>query len=230
MSSREWVPLEIGQTHLSIAVALIDTFTQRTPRRPPHVGLKDRAEQFRRTREGYFVLTDLPADVEEVTVVVDESPYYLSTHHTVEQFATDLEDASEYEAEEIEIAPGPGYRFPAGTTLVRGQLTDGDAPVSGGALTIDTDDVSEDDEPGFIAEGWSDPRGEFALYLWGITKDDLVEEYESGHDNHSEISGRLVHVGGEPPVVMATHPETGAVTSASTPLPAGITTSLDLDF
>lgn len=230
MSSRERIPLESSETRLSIAVRLIDTFTQQHPRRPPRVRLKDRPERFRRTASGYLVLTDLPDSVSEVTVVADDSPRHLRTAHVVDTLATDIDDDSSYVAEELEIAPAPAYPFPAGTTLVRGTISEGEKRVSGAELEIDLEGISDDDRPGFRAEGWSDARGEYVLYFQNITTDDVTDEYESGETSNGELKSRHIHVGGQPPTVTAKHPDSGVKTSTSIPIPEGTTTSLDLSF
>lgn len=136
-----------------MAIRPIDTVTGRPPRGRPRIRLVDRPESFTRTPSGFYVLTDLPDDVETVTVDVDGLPEYLPERRTIEDVLTamattptdggvdsDAEDSgSTVTAESIPLLLAPAYRFPPGATLVRGSVTADGEPVPGATVRLQTD-------------------------------------------------------------------------------------------
>lgn len=190
------------ETSLSLAVDLRDGVAGGRPTGSPSVSLADRPEAFTRTPSGYDVLTDLPADVGEVTVVVDGGDAHLSERRTV-----DLDD-DRSTPETIELLPSPAYPFGGGATVVRGIVYDErEAPVAGATVTIrDRDEVTR-----------TTPAGEYALWIRSIGSDDVSD-------------ADALQVGGDTPTLEATHPETGATTTAETVIGVGETTRLDLEF
>ena len=228
MSQPERSELGTAETILSVAIELTDAFTGRQPR-GPHVRLSDRPETFTRTPSGYFVLTDLPEDAAPITVTVDGSRDYLPEQFRIE--AAELDSSPVIET--IELVPSPAYRFPASTTLVRGSITEGSDPgvaLSDATVTIEGTDVEGPDVPPFRAGGRSDERGEYVLFITGITADDVVVSYENGTGEDGEPGARFVHVGEEKPTVRAVHPDTGEEIDESIAVPVGRTTRLDLGF
>ncbi|WP_331234136.1 hypothetical protein [Natronorarus salvus] len=224
MSQPERVELGTTRTTLSVAIGLEDAFTGRQPR-GPRVRLGDRPETFTRTPSGYYVLTDLPEDAAPITVSVDGTPDYLPEQFTIE--SPDLDSPPVIET--IELVPSPAYRFPANATLVRGSITEGTdaSPLSDVTLKIEGTDDEGPDAPAFRARGRSDERGEYVLFITGITADDVIESYD---DENGESDGRVVHVAEEKPTVRAVHPDTGQVIEESIAVPVGGTTRLDLAF
>lgn len=214
------------ETTASIVIELIDSVTDAPPRDPPRVRLRGRPETFTRTPSGYFVVNDLPEAAAPVTVTVDDSPQYLSDRHVFS--ADDLDSVPA--VERIDLLPAPGYSFHAGATLVRGSITTGDdpeAPLAAIDVTIDTDDLDDDHTPTFTATGRSDARGEYVLFVRGITGEDVLEEYPDGSGTDAD---RVVHVDGAKPRVRAVRPDTGAERREEVAIPEGRTARLDLTY
>lgn len=221
MSQRSWVPLESIRTTLSIAVELTDAYAGGRPR-GPRVSFRDHPESFTRTPGRFYVVNDLHADDAPVTVTVDNDPRFLLEERVIDE----SELASPPAIERIALLPSPAYPFSAGATLVRGEITDGGPsgdPVADAIVSIDTEGLSESDAPSFRAAGRSDERGEYVLFVAGVTGDDIVGSYDE-----ADGDDRLVHVDGDRPTVLAEHPDTGSVVSESIELPVGETVGLNL--
>lgn len=187
-------------TELGVAIELRDADRGGQPRSSTSVSLPNRRETTTLTPSGYHVLTDLPDDIEEVTVVVD-ADNYLSEHRKI-----DLHEIDRSTAQTIDLVPSPAFPFASGLTLVRGFVTDG-GPLERSVVTIqerpETTRTTAD--------------GEFALPVRAINDADVSS------------SGAL-QVGGEEPTLEARHPDSGATTMADTEVPIGETTRLDLSF
>lgn len=190
------------ETSLAVAVDLRDGVAGGRPTGSPSVSLADRPETFTRTPSGYHVLSDLPADVGEVTVVVDDCDAHLTERRTV-----DL-DGDRSTPETVELLPSPAYPFGSGATVVRGFVSDeSGAPIAGATVTI-----QERDE-----RTRTNTAGEYAVGIRSIESDDVSD------DNALEVDG-------ETPVLEATHPETGATTAAETVIDVGKTARQDVEF
>lgn len=210
--------LDETRTTLAVAVKLTDAFTDGRPRVPPRVRLAGRSEPFIRTPSGFAVLTDPPEGTSSVTLAVDGDPRYLPERRKVQ-----IDPESSPQVETIDLLPSPAYRFPAGTTLVRGSITANGDPVASVDVGIVTDDVDAGDEPSFTAAGRSDVRGEYAMFVRGITDDDVRDGYDGEND-------RVVHVRGEKPIIRAHHSDTEQERRETVAMPEGATTRLDLDL
>lgn len=203
-------------TRLSLAVELTDSFTGRPPLGTPRVRIKDRAITPIRTPSHYYVFTDLPA--ETVTVQIDGEDRYLPeqiedvTTKDLSDPATDVDpaDKATLPLVEVDLIPAPPYRFPAGTTRIRGSVTDsaGD-PVMGADLKIRDLEASTR----------TTDTGEFVVFLTGLTDDDV----------RTADNDRLVTVDGGDPTIDVDHPDLGA-TSESVTVPEGALTVQHLAY
>lgn len=200
MTGNEKTLLGSFGTELAVAIELRDADRGDKPLGSTSVSLPDRRETTTLTPSGYHVLTDLPDDVEEVTVVV-EAANYLTERRTI-----DLSEIDRSTARTIDLDPSPAYPFASGLTVVRGFVTD-DGPLAGAVVTLqgrsETTRTSDD--------------GEFALPVRSVDDGDV------------NSSGAL-QVDGEDPTLEASHPDSEATTTAQTTIPLGETTRQDLSF
>lgn len=197
-------------TRVSLAVELTDSFTDRPPLGTPRVRIENRNMTPIRTPSHFHVFTDLPADT--VTVRIDSEDRYLPERIedvTVKDLidpATDIDpsDPATLPLVQVDLIPAPPYRFPAGTTRIRGSVSDsaGD-PVPEADLTV----------PTLEASTRTTDTGEFVLFLTGLTDEDV----------RAADNDRLVTVDGGDPTIEVEHPDLGA-TSESVTVPEGTLT------
>ena len=211
--------------YLGAAVLCTDAVTGRAPSTPITVIWVDGGKRFRRTPSGHFVVTDLPADLAELTVDIRGGGRYLNSSVTIDKFGTISNPIdSSYEAAEVLLYPAPSYPFDRGATLVRGSINANGEPVEAAECWIE---MTGDNPPTFEAEGRSDPRGEYVLPVRGIGPADVTQAYQDG----TAVDGRkLVHVDGGQPTVVVKHPDTGEIREQSVVVPEGDTVQLDFSF
>lgn len=192
--------LRVGKwaRRLSLAVKLEDAVTGGPPVGDPAVRIDGTDAEPVVNPSGYRVFTDLPA--ETATLVVEGGEAHLDAERSgvevVDMTApgTDVDpaDPESLPVETVALQPAPAYRFPAGTTRVRGHVLDAsDAPVAGATVSIRHLDRSME----------TGPRGEFVLFL-------------DPSDDDVSVSDGLVEVKHSNPTVVATHPDHGTMTAA----------------
>lgn len=149
--------------------------------------------------DGYLLYfeTDLPRDGGDVDIRVDGGRRYLDESVTTNPATLD----AQHPVVSVELHPAPGYRFPAGTTLVRGLVVDDrDGQVetdvalrlfglAGVSVSLDGVDRS--------VETTAD--GEFVLFVKGLTADRLDD-------------GR-VRIDGDSPRLSVDHPDAGGASA-----------------
>ena len=212
----------IGGHRLSLAVELVDAYTDETPRRLPSVRLENRPERLVRTPSDRYVLLDLDAAVTTVDVSVDGRGY-LPAATTIE----DIEEPdADYEATSITLTPAPAYRFPPTATLVRGTVMTGDTPVAEATVRLAGPDDDADSVHPRSRETRTDPDGEFVVFLTGLGEEDVTDAYDDGTD----LGRRVVHVDGERPELRVTHPDTDATEAVPVAVPVAGTASVEVTF
>lgn len=143
----------VRETTVSLAVRLTDRFTGGRPVGSPGVSVAGYDAAAVENPSGYRVFLDLPETLPEpVAVTVDGTARYESVREAVDlsERRREWEENGVEPLVDLELTPTPAYDFPAGTTLVRGQLWGAaGAPVSGATIALtgrpsDSDDGSLD--------------------------------------------------------------------------------------
>lgn len=201
--------VEFGRqtSRLSLAVRLVDRFTARTPRSPPRVRLEGRDATPVENPSGYYVFLDLEAGME--TLLVEGATNYIDSRVTgVEVIdlgdpgtTVDPSDPDTLPLETVYLAPSPAYRFPDGTTLVRGTVSGpGGDPLPDARLTVQHGDSVTRTEGGPVTR--TDQNGEYVLFFDPVTTADVVDS-----------SGRsVIELDGDPPSVVVEHAVHGQTT------------------
>lgn len=208
--------LRVGQwaRRLSLAVKLVDAVTGGRPVGDPTVRIDGVDAEPVENPSGYRVFSDLPADT--ATLVVDGGDPYVDVARpdvaVVDLAApgTDVDptDPESLPVETVELQPAPAYRFPAGTTRVRGHVRDAQGnPVDGATVSVRHLDRA-------MATG---PDGEFVLF------------FDPSADDDVSVSGGGVEVTGSDPTLVAAHPDLGT-TTGTLPVPEGERSVLALDY
>lgn len=226
MTAQRWRSVSTATRRLGAAVRCIDAVTGRPPHGRVFIRWEERDIAFDRTPSGHYVVTDLPADVTEITVAIRTPDEYLDVDVTIDEVGT-VEDPLEggYSGEEVVLYPSPSYYFGRNATLVRGSVIAEGEPVEAAECWIETSDA--DTTPSFTAESRSDSRGEFVLPVLSIGAGDVIKAYQDG----TSVDDRpLVHVDEEQPTVIVAHPETGESVEQSVVLPEGDTVRLDISL
>ncbi|OPX86537.1 MAG: hypothetical protein A4E53_02970 [Pelotomaculum sp. PtaB.Bin104] len=110
----------IEQTHsqVSLALRLTDDFTATgQPVGKISVFVKDHSFKAIKTSSGYYVFSDLPADVYRVMI---QAEYYFDQEQEIDTGALELL----HPVVNMTLSPNPGYPFPEGATLIRGMVFD----------------------------------------------------------------------------------------------------------
>jgi hypothetical protein len=222
------------RTTLSFAVLLVDSVTDGRPSSDVTVDLDDSPAKAVENPSGFHLFLDLADD--PVTLTVDGGDRYFDERETVyhsqspPRGATDVTDATDASKPvEITLTPTPAYQFAAGTTLIRGQVTDSsadpdDRDVAGATVSLE----------GFSTEGKTTEKGEYALHVPATAE-----------NVHRENGTRLVKVpsedggggGGGPgnngavsdPELTVSHPD-HATFSEEIQVEAGTLTKKDVDL
>ena len=233
MTRDNWVHLESRTRSVSVAVEPIDVVTGRIPTDGPALTLLGVDGSFDTNRRGWHVATDLGDDAAPFEIEVGRHSRYLPQRLTVteEDYDPPLELT-------VRLLPTAAYPFPVGATLIRGSVATAHSdpgqdaqPLEGADVVLvgpeedETDDESDDN--GLRGHARTDERGEYVLYVAGITGEDVLEAYPE--DPQAE-DGPVVHVDGVKPHVEATHPNTGETIEVEAVIPEGKTTTLDFEF
>ncbi len=149
-------------TTLSLAVWLIDDYTQREPVGNVNVNIKEANVEALRNPSEYFLFNDLAAGNHNIVV---ESDFYFYQ----EVAASVPQPDPKNPVVEISLIPKPSYPFPANATLVRGLVSDG-SPVADAEVKV----------VGKTTETKTDGKGEFALYFQGIKQEAVTVEIKKG--------------------------------------------------
>jgi hypothetical protein len=153
---------EVVSTTLSLAVRLIDDFTEREPLGRIEVVIKQGNIRAFKNLSGYYCFTDLTPGNYDVGI---ESGFYLPGEATVDTSFLDPKNP----VIEITLKPRPSYHFPNNATLVRG-LVSNTAPVMNAQVEV----------VGKPIETLTDEKGEFVLYFKGIKHEGVSIEIRKG--------------------------------------------------
>lgn len=199
---RSWTRVDGFTTTVSMAVALRDTVTGQLLRDGLRVTM-DGHEPDATTPSGYHVFLDREEDA--VTVAVDGGDRYLAEERTINLSTHDPADEVTFE-----LHPAPAYRFPSGTALIRGRVTDNaDDPVASATVSV----------TGLSRTAQTDARGAFVYFFTPGSDGQVVERGDR----------KVIEIGGGDPTVEATHPDHGE-TSTSTEVEEGSTAVVDLKY
>ena len=196
--------IESSTRKLSLAIYLIDDYTSRGIVNNLDVSIKDSNVKAIRNPSGYYLFSDLPDD--NYTVQVNGGEYYFDEEEAVRSDGLDQLNP----VIDITLSPAPSYHFPSTATLIRGHLKDSKGRgISGAVLRI----------KGFDAKTRINDKGEFAIYLKGLNKNDVVTVNRK----------MLVKVNGKNPVLEIKHPDHKNLTK-TVEVVEGITTSLSITY
>ncbi|HEX3034027.1 MAG TPA: hypothetical protein VHT73_02705 [Thermodesulfobacteriota bacterium] len=151
-------PGDVISTNLSLAVWLVDDYTQKTPAGYVNVKVKEGNVKAVKNLSGYYLFTDLPSGN---YTVVSESGYYFSEETPVNTSLLDPKNP----VLQIILKPRPAYPFPGNATLVRGRVSNAN-PVANAVVKV----------VGKTIETKTDERGEFVLYFTGIKQESISIE------------------------------------------------------
>lgn len=172
---------DILTTRLSLAVWLIDEYTQVKPAGDVKVLIEEGDINAVKNLSGYYLFNDL-ADGNYNIII--ESDLYFSEEMAVAVPRPDPKNP----AIEITLKPRPSYPFPNNATLVRGVLSNA-GPITNAAVKV----------IGKTIETITDERGEFILYFKGIKKEDITIEIKKNGNtktiNATIEEGKMVSKG-----------------------------------
>ena len=195
---------ESSTVALSLAIYLVDEFTQRQPIGNLSVSVNDGKLVPVKNPSGYYLLFKpkvLPEDVSEKLQVNVKSDYYFEENLEVQLSALDPKEP----LKQIELKPNPSYPFPNGTTLIRGMVVEppSDAAASGATVEIA--------EKGLQTKTSS--KGEFVLYFLPLTQDEVVK----GDDPLADPTARYVKTAAGKQLDVTAHHESysGSLTISS---------------
>ena len=204
MSKINGVLIESSTRKLSLAINLLDDYTSREVVNNLDVSIKDSNVKAIRNPSGYYLFSDLPDD--NYTVQVNGGEYYFDEEEAVRSDGLDQLNP----VIDITLSPAPSYHFPSTATLIRGHLKDSKGRgISGAVLRI----------KGRDAKTRINDKGEFAIYLKGLNKNDVVTVNRK----------MLVKVNGKNPVLEIKHPDHKNLTK-TVEVVEGITTSLSITY
>jgi hypothetical protein len=158
---------DVITTNLTFAVWLVDEFTQQRPVGAAQVMLKDGNVKAPQNLSGYFLFNDLAPGIYTVR---SELEFYHPAEETVD--TTTLDPKSP--VLQIVLKPAPQYPFPAGGTILRGLVTNGE-PVVGAAVSVTGKPITT------VTGG----HGEFVLYFKGIKTETITVVIQKGADTKS---------------------------------------------
>lgn len=154
-------------TILSLAVRLIDDFTERETIGSIKVTIKEGDIKALKNLSGYYLFSDMNAGNYNVAVGSD---FYLPEETAVNIPQPDPKNP----VVEISLKPRPSYLFPYYATLVRGLVSDG-SPVAKAQVEV----------VGKPLKTLTDEKGEFVLYFKGIEIENITVEIKKGGNTKS---------------------------------------------
>lgn len=161
----EVFPDRIITTRLSLAVLLMDEYTEKPPIGLLKVSIKELNKKPVKNRSKYYLFCDIPGGYYTIFV---ESEYYFPVEKPVKVPDPPL-PGQEYEPviKDIKLEPKPSYPFPAGATLIRGMVIDmNNMPVSGANIEVTGKEVNS----------VTTEKGEFVLFFKGLKEEDLIDD------------------------------------------------------
>lgn len=188
INGREVVFDEILVTRVSLAVALVDSYTNEQPVGRVRVLLKELSRKGILNPSGYFLFLNVPDGIYTLRV---ESEHYLDE----ELFLSLPSSPPGNPLVNIFLQPQPSYPFPPGATLIRGLVRDAvDNPIAGAGVEI----------VGKNIENRSVENGEFVLYFGALKETDIIRV-----NKKTFVKGN----GDQTITVRANHPSYGTVTT-----------------
>jgi hypothetical protein len=154
-------------TVLSLAVRLIDDFTERETIDNIKVTIKEGDIQAFRNLSGYYLFNDMSAGNYNLAVASD---FYFPEELAVSVPQPDPKNP----VVEVSLKPVPSYLFPSYATLVRGLVSDG-SPVAKAQVEV----------LGKPIQTLTDEKGEFVLYFKGIEMENITVEIKKGGNTKS---------------------------------------------
>jgi len=154
-------------TILSLAVRLIDDFTERETIGSIKVTIKEGDIKAFKNLSGYYLFSDMNTGNYNVAVGSD---FYLPEETAVNIPQPDPKNP----VVEISLKPRPSYLFPSYATLVRGLVSDG-SPVAKAEVEV----------VGKPIKTLTDEKGEFVLYFKGIEIENITVEIKKGGNTKS---------------------------------------------
>lgn len=186
INGRDVILDETLVTRVSIAVMLIDGYTNERPIGRVHVLLKELSRSGMLNPSGYFLFLNIPADVYTLRVE--------SEHYRDEEFVWPTSPPEENPLVRI-LLPRPSYPFPPGATLIRGLVRDtSNNPVATARIEILGKNIE------------SIENGEFVFYFRTLKEQDIITVNKK----------RFVKGNGEQRItVQAQHPTYGEATATT---------------
>lgn len=188
-------------THVSLVVALVDSYTNAQAIGRVRVLLKELSQEGRLNPSGYFLFLNIRDGIYTVCV---ESEHYLDEEIVLSVPAS----PPEHPLVTIFLQPRPSYPFPPGATLIRGLVHDAvDNPIADARVDIVGRNIANH----------SVQNGEFVLSFGALREQDVIrvnrKTFVKGNGDQNELSS--------PPMpltlitVRATHPSYGTVTTTT---------------
>jgi hypothetical protein len=186
MEQKENFLIETNVSEVSVAVRLINDYTDENPTSKIELYLKDQMGRERkpvRNAGGYYIFFNLPKD--SYTILVKGGECYFDKMEDVSSSELGIQRPV---VKNISLTPSPSYSFSANATLIRGCLLDSQRKgISKAVIGVKgKKDVFQTTE-----------NGEFAVYFRGL------EEYEV-----KKVDGKMmVKINGENPILEIKHPD-----------------------
>jgi hypothetical protein len=201
IDGREVVLDTIIVTHLTLAVMLVDSYTNARAIGRIRVLLKELLQEGRLNPSGYFLFLHIPDGIYTLRV---EPEHYLDAEVVLSLPAS----PPEYPLVTISLHPRPSYPFPPGATLIRGLVHDAvDNPIAHARVRIVGRNIAS----------YSMPNGEFVLPFGALREQDVIrvnrKTFVKGNGDQNELTSPPA-----PPTlitVRATHPSYGTVTTTT---------------
>jgi hypothetical protein len=191
-------------TRVSLAVDLVDKYTNERAVGRTRVFVKEVSQEGRKNPSGYFLFLNIPDGVYTISVT--------SEHYRDEERVLSLPSSfPENPLVTVFLEPRPSYPFPPGATLIRGMVRDPtDKPLAEARVEI----------VGKNIENRSAENGEFVLYFGALKETDIIRV-----NGKSFVKGN----GDQMITVRANHPNYGTL-SATTEVQEGTAASVMMAY
>jgi hypothetical protein len=191
-------------TRISLAVELVDKYTNEQAVGRVRVFIKEVSQEGRKNPSGYFLFLNIPDGVYTISV---KSEHYLDEERVLSLPSS----LPENPLVSIFLEPRPSYPFPPGATLIRGLVRDPvDNPIAEARVEI----------VGKNIENRSAENGEFVLYFGALKETDIIRV-----NGKSFVKGN----GDQMITVRANHPNYGTL-SATTEVQEGTAASVMMAY